>query len=123
MLLADIEEDVLPQRLGAVRVGLTDLVDLRFQRRVQPGGHVEVLLELFLDLPDIGLFLLDGGIVLTEFILPAIERLDDRIQMPLCRLVATEVIAQSIPEGDQTEQAPWTEGPLPRGVKVLDGAP
>src|SRR5207253_10670715 len=64
-------------------------------------SEVEVLLEPIHDGPQVELLLLDCGIVLEQLVLPTVERLHDRVEMTLGRLVLTEVIAQPVARSEE----------------------
>ena len=121
VLLAGVEQHVLAQRLGLVGIGGLDLGDLRDERRVEMLGDVGVLGETLHRLPQVQLLLLERGVVLAQLVLAVVERLDDRVEMRLRRLVAVEVVAELVAERDQAQQLVGAGGLL--RVEVLDRAP
>src|ERR687885_361545 len=52
-------------------------------RSAEPGGHVGVLLQPTLHLPEVCLFLLERGVVPQQLVLTAIEASDDRLDLRL----------------------------------------
>src|SRR5207237_3882126 len=94
--LANVKEAVLAQRLRPLRILLLHLLDASIECGIHPASEVEVLLESIHDGPQVELLLLDCGIVLEQLVLPTVERLDDRVEMTLGRLVLSEVIAQPV---------------------------
>ena len=67
------------------------------------------MLEPIHDGPQVELLLLDRGIVLEQLVLPPVQRLDDRVEMTLGRLVLAKVIAQPVAQWQDPEQPATVE--------------
>ena len=93
-LLSDREEQVLLERPGAFRIGRFDRGDPRGQPRVELLREVGVLAQPAHDRPEVGLLLLDVGVVLAQLVLTFVERGDDRVDVALAGLVLAEVVAR-----------------------------
>ena len=88
--------------------------------RVEALGDVDVLVEPPEGLPQAGLLQVEGGVVAPQLVLAVVEGLDDGVEVGLGALVALEVVADLVAEGDDPEQLAGAGGAL--GVEVLDGA-
>ena len=121
--LANVEEAVLAQRLRPLRILLLHLPDASIECGIHPAGEVEVLLEPVHHGPQVDLLLLDRGIVLEQLVLPPVERLHDRVEMTLGRLVLAEVIAQPVAQRQDAEEPATVEQPAVRRVEIFDRAP
>ena len=61
--------------------------------------------------PQVDFLLLDRSIVLEQLVLPTVERLHDRVEMTLGRLVLAKVIPQPVAHRQQSEEPATVEQP------------
>jgi hypothetical protein len=80
-LLACVEQHVLAHHARLFRVAGVQLRRLGLQRRVQLLADVDVFLQPLHQAPQVGLFLLDGGVVAQQLVLAALEAVDDGVQV------------------------------------------
>lgn len=121
MLLPDIEEHVLGEGLGLLRVAQLQFGDPSREPGVEPLGDVDVLVEPPHDVPEV---LLPGerDIVALEFVLAPLRRLwSMALSLVLRGLVLAEVVHDLVPEGQPVEPLLGARG-LAR-VEVFDGPP
>ena len=119
VLLSDVEQHVVLERLGAFGIGCLDLGDPRRERCVEVLDDVHVLRESLHRLPELQLLLLERGVVLAELVLALVQGIQDRIDVGLRALVAVEVVAQLIAERNDAEQLAYAR--RLRGIEALDG--
>ena len=84
-------------------------------------GEIDVLAEPLHRLPEMHLLLLQRRVVLAEFVLALVQRVQDRVEVGLRALVAVEVVAELVAEGNEAEQL-LDPGRLLR-VEILDRPP
>ena len=121
--LANVEEAVLAQRLRPLRILLLHLPDASIECGIHPAGEVEVLLEPVHHGPQVDLLLLDRGVVLEQLVLPPVERLHDRVEVTLGRLVLSEVIPKPVAQRQDAEEPATVEQPAVGGVEVFNSTP
>ena len=102
---------------------MADLIDFCLECGIELSGHVDVLLQVALDRPDVDLFLLDRRVVLAQLVLAAVKRLHDRVQMTLGRLISTEVITQAFAQRNQPKEVLRIEQVMRRRIEVFDRTP
>ncbi len=84
--------------------GGLELGDLGLGGLIEGTGQAHVLAELAHQGPHVGALVLDGGVVLAQFVLARGQSPDDRIEMTLRRLVPVEVGPQLVSAGDELEE-------------------
>src|SRR5439155_16851253 len=119
----NVEEDILAQQFRSRGVRLADLIDYSLKCGIELSGHVDVLLQVALDRPDVDLFLLDRRVVLAQLILAAVKRLHDRVQMTLGRLISAEVITRAFAQRNQPKEVLRIEQVMSRRIEVFDRTP
>ncbi len=92
MLLPDVEQHVLRERLRGLRVGELELGDLGGEPRVEALGDVHVLVEAAHHRPQVRLLEVERDVVLGQLVLAVAEAVQDRVELALRALVLAEVV-------------------------------
>ena len=106
MLLPDVEQHVLVERLGLLRVGELELGDLGRQPRVQPLGDVDVLVQPAHHRPQVLLLHVQGDVVLGQLVLAGAQRVQDAVEVLLGALVLAEVVGDLLADAELARRSP-----------------
>ena len=94
MLLPDVEQHVVAQCLGPLRVGGLEVGDGGREARVEALGDVDVLVEARHRVPELLLLEVERGVVLAELVLAVAQRVQDAVEVLLGGLVLAEVVGR-----------------------------
>mmetsp|Transcript_20818 Transcript_20818/g.79831 ORF Transcript_20818/g.79831 Transcript_20818/m.79831 type:complete len:426 (-) Transcript_20818:3821-5098(-) len=120
-LLARVEQHLLAHDAGLLGVAGLQRAGLGIELAVQLLADVHILLQPLHQRPEVDLLLLDGRVVAQQFVLAALERFDDGVQVALGALVAVEVVGQLVAQRDHAEDLAHAEQvALARRVQRLD---
>lgn len=120
-LLARVEQHFLTHHPRLLRVACVECSGLAVEFGIELPADVDVLLQSLHQAPEVGLLLFDGRVVAQQFVLAALERLDDGVEVTLAALVAVEVVGKPVAHRDDAQKlARREEVALTGGIELLD---